>query len=380
MRIYHASKKIITTPVSAHKNLIRDFGDGFYATENEELVMEWASIDDNGGFINIFELETDQLNVLDLGSPGHSVLNWLALILSGRSSVADSQNARRNAEGIIKRYLPDISSVDIIKGFRADDTNLIYCKAFIEERIDKDQLSALIESADLGEQLVLCSEKAFDSLKYISSEAIDGSYSYHSRLTKELRALRLLEKLTDKAPLSSSAAGPRAPYPQICLKYSADLLGRLTAHVQAVNASVPGLSAGLFLSCFIVSGIASRFEAGDPYIILGNTYYELYQRILLSCGLQPSSGIMEDAGQDSSVPYWCGSMLAFYQWYKNIPFADILSSLSYGRLFALYPELHDLPFKEACDAIDSRLDRRRSASTRLQAYRKRFGLSQRELA
>ena len=69
MRIYHASKKIITTPVSAHKNLIRDFGDGFYATENEELVMEWASIDDNGGFINIFELETDQLNVLDLGSP-----------------------------------------------------------------------------------------------------------------------------------------------------------------------------------------------------------------------------------------------------------------------------------------------------------------------
>ena len=66
--------------------------------------------------------------------------------------------------------------------------------------------------------------------------------------------------------------------------------------------------------------------------------------------------------------------------YKNISFSEILNSLSYGRLFALHPEFHAMPLKEASDLIDSRLSRRRAASTKLQAYRKRFGLSQRELS
>ena len=372
MRIYHGSKKIVTMPFSDHKNVIRDFGDGFYATENEELVRDWAAPDVNGGFVNIYELETEDLNIIDLSSSRYSVLNWLALILKERRIVFDSAECRRNAESLIRRYLPEISAADIIKGSRADDANLIYCKAFIEEKIEKDELSGLIEKAGLGEQLVLRTEKALNSLEYISSEAVDGMFYYSGRLMKEKQAAGLL--------LPSSASDPMAPYPKTYLKYASDLLGRSVRYISGLRSSLPYLTPELFLKCFIVSGYAGRFENGDPSILLGTEYHELCQRILLSCGIEPDGDMEYEEGPDSAVAYWCGAMLVCHQWYKGTSFANILSSLSYSRLFALYPELHTLTFKEASDAVDSRLKSRRSDSTSLQTYRKRFGLSQRELA
>ena len=380
MRIYHGSKKIITAPICGHKSMIKDFGNGFYATESEELVRDWAAKDENGGFINIYELDTDGLGIIDLGSESYSVLNWLALILSERNITFSSRESTMNAESIIRRYLPDVSDADIIKGFRADDTNLIFCKAFIEERIDKEKLSELIRTAGLGEQLVLRTEKAFKNLEYIDSEAADGSFNYPIRLMKEERAAALLEAADKKAPVPSPAGDRMHPYPEMYLKYSTELLGGLLAYASNTVPPFPGFSIDRLFTCFIVGGLASCFESGDPLILLGSTCKELYQKILISCGIEPSDAGMADTGPDSAVSRWCGELLAYYQWYKNISFSEILNSLSYGRLFALYPEFHAMPLKEASDLIDSRLSRRRAASTKLQAYRKRFGLSQRELS
>ena len=381
MKMYHGSKKIVTMPICDHKSVSKDFGPGFYATGSEELAREWASQDENGGFINIYELETDSLDIIDLISDKYSVLNWLALVLSERKLVFYSKAEKMNSDSIIRRYLPDVSGADIIKGYRTDDAFLVFCRAFIEEKIDKEQLIRLTDNADLGEELVIRTERAMKNLTYLGFETVDGSLYYPKRLAKEIRAMELLREQTDKHKKTSGKDSLTHPYPELYLTYSMKLLGELTGCAASCMSSFPEMTPDRFLQCFIISGYASCIESGDPRVILGLTGSELYIKVLSDCGMR-SDDLLKEAPEpdESDIACWCGEMLAFYQWYRNISFSDLVNSLSYGRLFALYPELHLIPKEEAAVIIDQKLGSRRSASTRLQAHRKRLGLSQRELA
>jgi hypothetical protein len=85
MIVYHGSDHIIETPLYNGSKRTNDYGYGFYTTENKELAMEWACSDNCDGFANIYELNTDGLEILNLNDPQYNILNWLAVLTKYRS-------------------------------------------------------------------------------------------------------------------------------------------------------------------------------------------------------------------------------------------------------------------------------------------------------
>ncbi len=369
MKLYHGSKKIVSMPIWDNKTVQKDFGGGFYATESEELAREWAAADENGGFINIYELDTEGLKVIDLCSSDRDIREWLAVISNNRVIPSHSKKEEAKGSEIIRQYLPDLTGIDMIKGYRADDSTFSLCRAFLTGRITAEKLQERMVSSDTGEQVLLCSEKALNRLEYLDSDAVDGGIYYPKR---RIRDLGLMNSLSD-VPVQSSEGS----YPAVYLNDAMRCLGELLTHVSQAS---DVLSEDRMLKMFIASGYASRFEKGDPHIISGMSGVELFYRIMEKCGEYRYIRKAPDIISERNEAYTCGMLLAYYQWQSRQTFAGITSAMSYARLSALFPEFSALPQSEACVIIDKKLRERRSSQTRLQAQRKRLGLSQRELA
>lgn len=374
MRLYHGSKKIVSMPISDHKSVVSDFGRGFYATESEELAGRWAASDTDGGFINKYELDTGGLRITDLGSDSYTILNWLALILSGRYLVYHDPRSQKTVECIIHDNMPDINGSDIIKGYSADGTTLLFCLSYLEGKITLEQLETLILEAGTGDQVLLASDKAFTGLEYIEAEPVSGSLYYPRRLISESDAMQTLADMTTASRTADIKI--RGSYNELYLPEAMRCLGELTEYLETGDTQ---LSVESFLRMFVISGYAARFEAGDPRILSGSGI-ELYLRVTDACGITDEAPHAFYTQPGVSKSYWCGSFLAYYQWSRSIPFSEIINSVSYGRLRALHPTLHDLPYDEAAVIIDRSIKDRSLSSTRLQGCRKRLGMSQKELS
>ena len=133
---------------------------------------------------------------------------------------------------------------------------------------------------------------------------------------------------------------------------------------------------------FVISGYAKRWESGDPQIICGLSGAELYDRIMEKCGFPYEESDNEDAEiavYDTGCAYWCGYMLSFYQWNRDIPFRLVLDAVTQADLFRMYPAYHTASEELFVEALDSIIIRKQRA-TRLQTYRKALHISQAELA
>lgn len=82
---------------------------------------------------------------------------------------------------------------------------------------------------------------------------------------------------------------------------------------------------------------------------------------------------------DYSPQYWCGWILAYYQWYTGRSFKEIQKHITMQEIEKLYPTLHEASEKKFVDTVN-RMIRKKNLPTRLQAQRKISGYSQRELA
>ncbi|MCR5508921.1 MAG: helix-turn-helix domain-containing protein [Lachnospiraceae bacterium] len=133
------------------------------------------------------------------------------------------------------------------------------------------------------------------------------------------------------------------------------------------------------LRCFIISGYAKRFQAGDPRIVSGMSGTELYIAMMEKCGI--GSSTMPDAlvRYDADVYYWTGYILAYYQWYFSRTFQQITSALKASDLMRMYPALHTVSEEKAVLEIDE-FCRKRAQISRLQEYRKKIGYTQAKLA
>ena len=67
--IYHGSKQIVEVPTFGEGRKNNDFGLGFYCTESNELAKEWAVSSLRDGFSNRYTLDTEYLNILNIGWP-----------------------------------------------------------------------------------------------------------------------------------------------------------------------------------------------------------------------------------------------------------------------------------------------------------------------
>lgn len=186
--LYHGSKEIIEKPTLRGGKETNDYGYGFYCTENIELANEWACPDNNDGYANKYELDMTDLNVLDLTKPEYNILNWMALLLQFRIPKGMTPNDEMAREYILKNFSIDLTKVDIIIGYRADDSYFSFARDFLKNTITVAQLSRAMELGKLGIQVVLHSEKAFEQLKYIESTIADNETYYTKRRARDLMA------------------------------------------------------------------------------------------------------------------------------------------------------------------------------------------------
>ena len=192
MILYHGSQQIVELPTYGQGKFTNDYGQGFYCTESLELAKEWSCPVQKDGYANKYELDMASLSVLDLNGEGFNILNWLAILLQNRTfSISKNKElALRGKAFIIENFLPDVSKCDIITGYRADDKYFGFAKDFIEGGITVKQLSRAMRLGELGDQVVLMSEKAFENIKFIGYERADGNIYYEKRMEREARAAK----------------------------------------------------------------------------------------------------------------------------------------------------------------------------------------------
>ena len=187
--LFHGSDKIVENPTKSGGRIHNDFGQGFYCTPSLELAREWSCKEYPPSFANHYSFEPSfDLRVCDLSGPGYHVLNWLAVLMVNR--VFDTRHdAPEVIKGyIIQEFLPDLSGFDIIRGFRADDSYFDYAKFFLDGGMNTDQLGEAMHLGNLGEQIFLQSERAFDALVFLTAEPVDREVYLARRQAREKKA------------------------------------------------------------------------------------------------------------------------------------------------------------------------------------------------
>ena len=92
---------------------------------------------------------------------------------------------KRGAEWLKEHFLVDIDDYDAIIGYRADDSYFSFARAFVNNEIPLGQLSHAMRLGKLGEQFVLKSPKAFESIKFVSYKSADNTVYYARRKVRD---------------------------------------------------------------------------------------------------------------------------------------------------------------------------------------------------
>jgi hypothetical protein len=190
MIVYHGSDHIIETPLYNGSKRTNDYGYGFYTTENIELAMEWACSDNRDGFANIYELNTDGLEILNLNDPQYNILNWLAVLTKYRSYWQSGSVAEEAKNYLQENFFVDPSEYDIVIGYRADDSYFSFAQDFVSGAISLRKLSEAMRLGKLGEQVVLKSEKSFSHIRFIDAEPAAAETYFEKKSVRDRDARR----------------------------------------------------------------------------------------------------------------------------------------------------------------------------------------------
>ena len=135
-----------------------------------------------------------------------------------------------------------------------------------------------------------------------------------------------------------------------------------------------------FFEWFILSGIASQFEIGNPKYVAGMSGFELAEAVLAKVNVsydkrEPSYD--EFKGRE----FWAGWILAYYQWETRKRFKDIVKDgLTLSAVFSMYilHEADESKFVEAANEIIAR--NKGSRKSKLSEIRKARGFTQQQLS
>ena len=113
----------------------------------------------------------------------------------------------------------------------------------------------------------------------------------------------------------------------------------------------------VFWEAFAASAVAREVEVGSPFAIMGKTGVELAVEVCEQSGL----AIPDDLRCLCQKPllflsraYWCGWILAFYQWHSGRSFSEISRRLPIStvqNMYGTYHEQSEERFAEAADEI-----------------------------
>ena len=189
-KIYHGSSNIIKKPLFGCGKPYNDYGLGFYCTENLEMAKEWAVSKEQDGYVNCYEIECENLKILNLNDPEYCILHWLTILLQNREFDIPSALALGAKEYLIKNFSIDYKGYDAIIGYRADDSYFSFAQDFINNTISYRQLINAMYLDKLGQQFVLKSKKAFDQIKFISNKTAKSDEWYVKKMLRDRTARR----------------------------------------------------------------------------------------------------------------------------------------------------------------------------------------------
>ncbi len=188
IKLFHGSNKIIDRPQFGYGKKHNDYGLGFYCTEDLNMAKEWAVQADIDGVVNSYNIDMSHLNVLDLNSEEYSILEWLVILLKNRRFDIQSDFGEEAISYLIGNFSVDYEEYDIIKGYRADDSYFSFAQDFINNNISLSTLKSAMELGKLGEQIVLKSKKAFDSIQFEESIYVDSSVWFPKKELRDKKA------------------------------------------------------------------------------------------------------------------------------------------------------------------------------------------------
>ena len=122
---------------------------------------------------------------------------------------------------------------------------------------------------------------------------------------------------------------------------------------------------------FVMSGIALHFGRGNP------RYLNMPSQALFYEIVGDSMPLVKPIGFGRSPQYWCGYVLAYYQWFTGLPFEQIGYRLPPSRIMDMYHPLHEADIRKFVDVANEIV---LQAETNLARYRKNANLTQGELA
>ena len=133
-----------------------------------------------------------------------------------------------------------------------------------------------------------------------------------------------------------------------------------------------------YLDMFIISGIGDQFGSGVSKYVSGLSGTELVWEVLYRTG-KVADYPAPTIEYDFSPEYWCGWILAFYQWYTGKSFKEIKKYLCMSEIYKLYPTLHEASEEKFVD-VANKILAHKNLPTKLQTIRKALELSQKELS
>ena len=188
MLLYHGSDHVIKRPEFGAGKKHSDYGRGFYCTENIELAKEWAVSEDTDGYVNKYSIDTSHLSILDINSEQYTMLHWLGILLKNRIFTLSTPLEREAKKYILDNFNISLDGIDIVKGYRADDSYFSYARDFISGVISYEQLSKALRLGMLGEQYCLISPKAFTEIEYVGNEYVDSEEWYPRKMLRDMYA------------------------------------------------------------------------------------------------------------------------------------------------------------------------------------------------
>ena len=202
MIVYHGSDHILEVPVFRGRKPQNDYGSGFYMTESLELAKEWACAKNTDGFANRYELDLEDLQVLNLNGPEYNILNWLAILTKHRSYWQNGSIAEEAKEYLQTNFYVAISSYDVIIGYRAGDSYFSFAQDFVAGTISLRKLSEATHLGKLGEQIVLKSERSYRHIRFLDAEPADAATYYEKKADRDREARREYRKKKQMADVS----------------------------------------------------------------------------------------------------------------------------------------------------------------------------------
>lgn len=135
-----------------------------------------------------------------------------------------------------------------------------------------------------------------------------------------------------------------------------------------------------FFSYFLSTDISRQFEQGNPKYVCGMSGVELANAVISSV-LQRVPLIKVSIREYDGPEFWCGWILAYYQWFSGLRFEDIINNgLTISKVLSMYI-LHEADISKFIKSADSIISNHRQDSiTNLKRIRQARGFTQKQLS